>query len=112
MENKSSKMTADEKRFITSLEQGLKHAKGQKTRGVIVERHALRATKDDVKEFRKRLHLTQAQCALVLDVNLETVKKWEQGMYQVPGPASQWIRAAQRKPGLVAELLREQIHAF
>lgn len=101
--------TKDELRFIRSLEEGLKYARGQKTRGIVVERLPLRATKEDVKKFRSRLHLSQAQCALALDVNVETVKKWEQGRNQVPGPASQWIRAAERKPGLVAELLGDQL---
>jgi DNA-binding transcriptional regulator YiaG len=46
---------------------------------------------------------------LVLDVDVETVKKWEQGKNNVPGPVSLWIRAYAKKPNVVASLLREQL---
>ncbi len=95
------KPTKDELRFIASLQEGLKYAHGLKAKGVIVERHPLRATKEDVRDFRQRLNLSQAQCALVLDVDVETVKKWEQGKNHVPGPVSLWIRAYAKKPNVV-----------
>jgi putative transcriptional regulator len=104
-----TKATKDELRFIASLEEGLKYARGLKSKGVIVERHPLRATKEDIKGFRTRLHLSQAQCALVLDVDVETIKKWEQGKNQVPGPVSLWIRAYADEPSLVAKLLKGQL---
>jgi putative transcriptional regulator len=106
------KATKDELRFIASLQEGLKFARGLKSKGVTVERHPLRATKADVKDFRQRLHLSQAQCALVLDVDVETVKKWEQGKNQVPGPVSLWIRAYAMEPGVVAGLLKGQLQAI
>lgn len=101
--------TKEELQFIKSLEEGLKFVRGQKTKGVVVERHPLRATKEDVKEFRHRLKMSQAQCAMVLEVNVETVKKWEQGRNQVPGPVSLWIRTFKSKPSIVASLLKEQM---
>jgi putative transcriptional regulator len=103
------KPTKDELRFIASLQEGLKYARGLKAQGIIVERHPLRATKEDVKDFRQRLKLSQSQCALLLDVDVETVKKWEQGKNHVPGPVSLWIRAYAKKPHVVATLLREQL---
>jgi hypothetical protein len=44
-----NKPTKDELRFVASLQEGLKYAHGLKAKGVIVERHPLRATKDAVK---------------------------------------------------------------
>ena len=108
---KPKNSTKNEIQFIKSLEEGLKYVRGQKAKGVIVERHPLRATKDDVKEFRQKLHLSQAQCALVLDVDVETVKKWEQGKNHVPGPVSLWIRSYAKKPRIVAALLNDQLRS-
>ena len=78
MKSKDPKPTKDEQRFIASLREGLKFVRGLKSKGVILERHPLRASKADVKDFRQRLRLSQAQGALVLDVNVETVKKLDQ----------------------------------
>ena len=108
---KPKNATKEELQFIKSLEEGLKFVRGQKAKGVIVERHPLRATKEDIKEFRHRLHMSQAQCAMVLEVNIETVKKWEQGKNQIPGPVSLWIRTFKSKPSIVTGLLKEQMKA-
>jgi hypothetical protein len=41
-----NRSTKDELRFFASLQEGLKYDRGLKTKGVIVERHPLRDTKD------------------------------------------------------------------
>jgi DNA-binding transcriptional regulator YiaG len=64
-----------------------------------------RQTGEHLRAFRDRFSLTQNQCADWFAVSAEAVKKWEQGRNALPGPVSQWVRAAQMKPAVVRDLL-------
>jgi DNA-binding transcriptional regulator YiaG len=39
----------------------------------------------EVMEWRRRHHLTQAQLARYLDVDVITVSRWERGIQRIPG---------------------------
>ena len=105
------KLTREEKSFAIGLGELVKHAQGRKATGIHMERLPQDIRADDVKAFRKQMRLSQSQCAVVLKVKPETVKKWEQGSNPVSGPAGQWIRAAQLNQKYVEELFRELLAA-
>jgi DNA-binding transcriptional regulator YiaG len=62
-------------------------------------------TRDEVKQIRKRLELTQTQLAEQVGVTQNTVARWEMGVYSIPEPTARLIerlaaegRATKRKP--------------
>lgn len=103
---KSVETSEDLRTFKASLEEGLKFARGQKTK-LKIETIYIRTRPQEVKDARKALHVTQPQFAKLLDVSPETVRKWEQGVNPVPGLASRWVEAALRRPKMVGSLLAE-----
>jgi putative transcriptional regulator len=92
--------------FKASLAEAVKYARGQKA-NVKVETIYIRTQPAEVKEARKVLKVTQPQFAKLLDVSPETVRKWEQGVNPIPGPASRWIAAALKRPKMVKSQLME-----
>ena len=101
------KLTKEEKSFERGLGELVKYAQGRTAKGIHVGHLPQTIQAEDVKAFRKQMHLSQSQCAVVLAVKPETVKKWELGANPVSGPARQWIRAAQLRPKYVEALFRE-----
>ncbi|QDO82427.1 helix-turn-helix domain-containing protein [Shewanella psychropiezotolerans] len=68
------------------------------TRG---ERRASRETvvaAVQVKAIRERTHLTQQKFAELIDVNVGTLRNWEQGRREPTGPAKVLLRAIERDP--------------
>lgn len=51
-----------------------------------------------VKEIRKRTGLTQGKFCLLIDVNIGTLRNWEQGRREPTGPAKALLRAIQNDP--------------
>jgi len=51
-----------------------------------------------VKEIRKQTGLTQAKFCHLIDVNLGTLRNWEQGRREPTGPAKALLRAIGRDP--------------
>jgi putative transcriptional regulator len=51
-----------------------------------------------VKEIRKKTGLTQAKFCHLIDVNLGTLRNWEQGRREPTGPAKALLRAISRDP--------------
>ncbi len=51
-----------------------------------------------VKEIRKKTGLTQAKFCDLIDVNLGTLRNWEQGRREPTGPAKALLRAISRDP--------------
>jgi len=51
-----------------------------------------------VKEIRKRTGLTQAKFSQLIDVNLGTLRNWEQGRREPTGPAKALLRAISNDP--------------
>lgn len=92
--------------FRASLDEMVKFAEGKKAK-VKVEALVIKTKGHDVKEARKALNVSQSKFASLLQVSLESVKKWEQNVNPVPGAVSQWVRAALRHPKTVGDLLNE-----
>lgn len=59
-----------------------------------------------VKEVRAITKLSQAKFAAVLQVDVGTVRNWEQGRRQPTGPAKALLRAIQADPANVLRALR------
>lgn len=51
-----------------------------------------------VKEIRKRAGLSQAKFSKLIDINLGTLRNWEQGRREPTGPAKVLLRAIARDP--------------
>jgi DNA-binding transcriptional regulator YiaG len=49
-------------------------------------------TPDELRAIRAELGLTQKEVAIKLGAALDTVKKWEQGKREIPGPAAELAR--------------------
>lgn len=62
-----------------------------------------------VKEIRKKTGLTQAKFSLILDVNLGTLRNWEQGRRQPAGPAKALLRAINNDPTHVLAALAQDV---
>ena len=58
-----------------------------------------------VKAIRQATGLTQAKFAKMIDVQLATLRNWEQGRRSVPGPAIRLMSIVERHPEIVAEEL-------
>ncbi|MGE8067236.1 NadS family protein [Pseudomonas sp. NPDC089569] len=60
-----------------------------------------------VKEIRKATGLTQAKFAALIDVQLGTLRNWEQGRRQPTGPAKALLKAIHNDPVHVLNALAE-----
>lgn len=61
-----------------------------------------------VKEIRKKTGLTQAKFSHLIDVNLGTLRNWEQGRREPTGPAKALLRAISNDPKHVLAALANQ----
>ena len=59
----------------------------------------------DVKEIRKKLHMTQAVFAHSFGFSINTVKHWESGQRRPEGPTRLFLLVIDRKPDAVIEAL-------
>jgi len=59
----------------------------------------------DIKEIRKRLHVSQAEFALMIGVSRATLQNWEQGRREPDGPARALLQIADKNPKAVFEAL-------
>lgn len=59
-----------------------------------------------VKEIRQATGLTQARFAKVIDVQLATLRNWEQGRREPTGPAKALLRAIRKDPKHVIQALQ------
>ena len=57
----------------------------------------------DIKAVRKKLRVSQSEFALMIGVNLSTLRNWEQGRRVPDGPALALLRVAAKNPIAVAE---------
>jgi DNA-binding transcriptional regulator YiaG len=106
MTRRSKSAISDLKAFKAGLDEMVKFAQGKKAK-VTVETLIIKTKGHNVKEARKALHVSQSQFASLLQVSVESVKKWEQDVNPVPGAVSQWVHAALRHPKTVGNLLTE-----
>ncbi len=60
----------------------------------------------DIKAVRKKLRASQSAFALMIGVNVSTLRNWEQGRRVPDGPALALLRVAAKNPIAVAEALQ------
>ena len=76
-----------------------------------IRRGTLRASKvtafrpADIKAVRKKLRASQSEFALMIGVNVATLRNWEQGRRVPDGPALALLRVASKNPAAVADAL-------
>jgi putative transcriptional regulator len=59
----------------------------------------------DIRAVRKKLRASQTEFALMIGVNVSTLRNWEQGRRVPDGPALALLRVASKNPAAVAEAL-------
>jgi putative transcriptional regulator len=87
-------------RLVESMQQHGEIARGE--RAPSREFHVDAAT---VKEIRAITHLSQPKFARLLDVDVGTLRNWEQGRREPTGPARALLRAIKNDPTAVLKAL-------
>lgn len=88
------------------LLEGVREA-GEYIRGERLPARVTEVGATTVRELRKSLHLTQAQFARLLTVELSTLRNWEQGRREPQGPAKALLRAIRKDPRNVLKALSD-----
>ncbi|SON96796.1 Transcriptional regulator protein [Xanthomonas citri pv. fuscans] len=78
---------------------------GEITRGERAPSREIHIDAVRVKEVRAATGLSQAKFAQVIDVQLGTLRNWEQGRRNPTGPARALLRAIKKDPKSVLEAL-------
>ena len=58
-----------------------------------------------IKNIRKKLHVSQAEFAYMIGVNIDTLQNWEQGRRRPEGPALALLKVAETSPEAVMKAL-------
>ena len=74
-------------------------------RGVRKPSREFRVDATSIKALRTRLVLSQAKFAALLDIDLGTLRNWEQGRREPTGPAKALLRAIRNDPEAVLSAL-------
>lgn len=74
-------------------------------RGVRKPSREFRVDATSIKALRARLELSQARFAALLDIDLGTLRNWEQGRREPTGPAKALLRAIRNDPEAVLSAL-------
>lgn len=69
------------------------------------EAEALQEMADDIRQLRKRMHLSQREFAKRLRISPDTVRNWEQGKRFPSGPACSLLRVLIKEPETVLHAL-------
>lgn len=59
----------------------------------------------DVKEIRKKLQLSQREFSLIYHINIETLRKWEQGKRLPDAISRAYLTCIMNNPKLINQLL-------
>lgn len=59
----------------------------------------------DVSKLRKKLKLTQREFSAVYHINIETLRKWEQGQRDPDSISRAYLKCIQNNPALIRELV-------
>lgn len=62
-------------------------------------------TGDEIKNLRKRLKLTQAQFAELVNISQKTVERWEAGKKEITGPVVTLVKILQEYPQVEENLI-------
>lgn len=63
----------------------------------------------EVKAIRKSTGLSQAKFAAIIDVNVGTLRNWEQGLRTPTGPARTLLKALKAKPTEVISAIQSGV---
>ena len=81
--------------IIKSLEDAVKHEKGEKVKGIKTHTLTVAPLPDykgkEIKKIRNQLGLTQSVFAYIFGVSIKTVEAWESGRNQPAGPAQRML---------------------
>lgn len=78
---------------------------GRIRRGTLRESRITMFKPADIKAVRKKLRASQREFALMIGVNVATLRNWEQGRRVPDGPALALLRVASKNPAAVVEAL-------
>lgn len=87
-------------RLVQSMEQHNEIRRGERSPSREMHIDALA-----VKEIRAMTQLSQPKFATILDVDVGTLRNWEQGRREPTGPAKALLRAIRNNPKAVLEAL-------
>lgn len=90
----------DFKDLLTSIDQARKIHNGKLKPGRV-----FRFNPVAVANIRKRLHVSQAEFAYMIGVNIDTLQNWEQGRRRPEGPALALLKVADFNPEAVIKAL-------
>src|SRR5262245_54543581 len=81
------------------------HAAGKKVKGVREVVKEVKApkelTKEDIVTIRKKLRVSQAAFAVLLNISPKTVQKWEQGENKPNGSSLKLLSIAKKNPQML-----------
>lgn len=89
-------------RLVESMEQHNEIARGERKPSRRFQVDAIA-----VKEIRAMTHLSQPKFAQLLDVDVGTLRNWEQGRREPTGPAKALLRAIKNDPEAVLKALAQ-----
>jgi putative transcriptional regulator len=98
---KRRKKTSLGQEIISSLEEGLEHARGKiELRSTVAElpEEPPKMSRKTIKDIRKQLNVSQSVLALYLGVSASVVRAWEQGLSTPGGSASRLLQIASVRP--------------
>jgi len=87
-------------RLVESMQQH-----GEITRGERAPSREFHVDAITVKQIRAITHLSQLKFARLLDVDVGTLRNWEQGRREPTGPAKALLRAIKNDPAAVLKAL-------
>jgi putative transcriptional regulator len=93
-----------DKELFVDLEKSLSEAV-EITSGVREPSRSFIYSSVDVGEIRGKLHLSQTKFARMLGVSPRTVQNWEQGRRRPTGPALALLKIAEKRPGVIREVI-------
>jgi putative transcriptional regulator len=89
--------------IIKGLDEAIKISKGELAgrRHKIVIRPVSEYSKEEIKDLRKKLNLTQVTFAQIIGVSKKTIEAWESGINSPTGPARRIIGMLEENPDLL-----------
>lgn len=93
-----------DKNLFAELMESVQQA-GEITRGERAPSREFHVSPESIKEIRKSTGLSQPKFAKILDVDVGTLRNWEQGRRDPTGPARALLRAIKNDPEHVLRAL-------
>ena len=87
------------------LEAAIEHAEGKRTdlRTTSLPRPLKQLSKKEIADIRKRINVSQAVFAALLNISPKTVQAWEQGNGKPSGASLKLLSIARRDPKILME---------